>query len=141
LKQEEENSKSGSIYLSVWIKQMHGYSRLGRSKSGGLGSGGGKWSKFVYLVMSAIFRRRGLLLFAPLLYIAGMLLYMGSLSFDIVLVSKHHRLPPNPPGSIYRSPQLFHHLWPFMINDSFSANTTSLNVVSSPLSHIAMLLN
>lgn len=119
---------------------MHGYSRLGRSKSGGLGGvGAGKssssksssWSKFVYLVMSAIFRRRGLLLFAPLLYIAGMLLYMGSLSFDIVLVSKHHRLPPPPPGSLYRSPQLFHNLWPFMLNDSsFSSNnSTSLNVL------------
>lgn len=121
---------------------MHGYSRLGRSKSGGV-IGGGKssssssfsskssssWSKFVYLFMSAIFRRRGLLLFAPLLYIAGMLLYMGSLSFDIVLVSKHHRLPPPPPGSLYTSPQLFHNLWPFMLNSS--NNSTSLNVVSS----------
>jgi hypothetical protein len=132
------------IYLSIseldWIgsisKQMHGHSRLGRSKSGGVGgtsfssSSKSSCSKFVFVLMSAIFRRRGLLLFAPLLYISGMLLYMGSLSFDLVLVQKH-RSPP-PPGSIYRSPQLFQHLWPFMEADT--PNATSLNVVSSLLS-------
>jgi hypothetical protein len=132
-----------SIYLSLnWIGldpsqiQMHGHSRLGRSKSGGVGgtsfssSSKSSCSKFVFVLMSAIFRRRGLLLFAPLLYISGMLLYMGSLSFDLVLVQKH-RSPP-PPGSIYRSPQLFQHLWPFMEADT--PNATSLNVVSSLLS-------
>ena len=70
-----------------------------------------------------------------------MLLYMGSLSFDIVLVSKHHLLTPNPPpGSLYRSPQLFHNLWPFMLNDSsFSSNnSTSPNIVSSP--HLSLSL-
>ncbi|XP_004499554.1 O-fucosyltransferase 9 isoform X2 [Cicer arietinum] len=110
---------------------MHGYSRLGRSKgSGGVGGGGSSsftsssWSKFVFVVMSAILRRRGLLLFAPLLYISGMLLYMGSLSFDVVLVHKHRHRPP-PPGSLYTSPQLFHNLWPFMETD----NSTSLNVL------------
>lgn len=130
---------------------MHGYSRLGRSKgSGGVGGGGSSsftsssWSKFVFVVMSAILRRRGLLLFAPLLYISGMLLYMGSLSFDVVLVHKHRHRPP-PPGSLYTSPQLFHNLWPFMETD----NSTSLNVVSSfhlystciSLPHIANFLH
>ncbi|XP_058722014.1 O-fucosyltransferase 9 isoform X1 [Vicia villosa] len=105
---------------------MHGHSRLGRPKSGGVGAGPGShsssssssWSKFVFLLMSAIFRRRGLLLFAPLLYISGMLLYMGSLSFDVVLVHKHPR--PHP-GSLYTTPLLFHNLWPFMEADNASS--------------------
>ncbi|CAJ2638422.1 unnamed protein product [Trifolium pratense] len=111
---------------------MHGHSRLGRTKSGGLAgtsssSSKSTCSKFVFLLMSAIFRRRGLLLFAPLFYISGMLLYMGSLSFDVVLVQKH---PPPLPGSIYTSPQLFHHLWPFM---EFESDTNNNNATSTNL--------
>lgn len=84
--------------------------------------------KLVFILMSAVFRRRGLLLFAPLLYISGMLLYMGSLSFDVVSIKNgvvlvHKRAPP---GSVYRSPQLFQNLWPLMEAD----NGTTLNVVS-----------
>ncbi|KAF8396229.1 hypothetical protein HHK36_017843 [Tetracentron sinense] len=40
-------------------------------------------------------------LFAPLIYISGMLLYMGTISFDVVPLIK----PCPPPGSLYRSPQ------------------------------------
>ncbi|GMN45146.1 hypothetical protein TIFTF001_014335 [Ficus carica] len=118
---------------------MHGYSRLGtargsppssprfrhgRSKSGG--GGGGRGSKqgvverIVVVLISAVYRRRGVLLLAPLLYISGMLLYMGSVSFDVVgikngVVVVHKR---HPPGSVYRSPQVFVKLWPFMQAES-----------------------
>ncbi|KAH1248323.1 O-fucosyltransferase 9 [Glycine max] len=123
---------------------MHGYSRLGgaarsppssprfrhgRSKSRGWGSSkeSNSMEKLVFILMSAVFRRRGLLLFAPLLYISGMLLYMGSLSFDVVSIKNgvvlvHKRAPP---GSVYRSPQLFQNLWPLMEAD----NGTTLNVL------------
>ena len=124
--------------------QMHGYSRLGgaarsppssprfrhgRSKSSSWCSSkeSNSMEKLVFILMSAVFRRRGLLLFAPLLYISGMLLYMGSLSIDVVSIKNgvvlvHKRAPP---GSVYRSPQLFQNLWPFMEAD----NGTTLNVV------------
>lgn len=71
----------------------------------------------MFMLVSAVFRRKGVLLFAPLLYISGMLLYMGSLGFDVVSLKNtvgvvvHKRTPP---GSVYRSPQVFEKLWPFM---------------------------
>ena len=60
------------------------------------------------VLISAVFKRKGVLLLAPLLYISVMLLYMGSLGFDVVdlksvvVVHKHA-----PPGFVYRSPQVF----------------------------------
>ena len=61
-----------------------------------------------------------MLLLAPLLYISGMLLYMGSVSFDVVSLKNGvvvvHKRPP--PGSVYRSPQVFEKLWPFMEAES-----------------------
>ncbi|KAG2714162.1 hypothetical protein I3843_03G016300 [Carya illinoinensis] len=118
---------------------MHGYSRLGTGRSNATPSssppssprfrhgrgknGGGRATKqrmverLVFMLVSAVFRRKGVLLFAPLLYISGMLLYMGSLGFDVVSLKNtvgvvvHKRTPP---GSVYRSPQVFENLWPFM---------------------------
>ena len=101
--------------------------RHGRYKnfnSGGGGGGrGGKQSaadKIVFVLISTVFRRKGVLLFAPLVYILGMLLFMGSLGFDVVslknaVVVVHRRLPL---GSVYRSPQVFQKLWPFMEAES-----------------------
>ncbi|KAF2325003.1 hypothetical protein GH714_022178 [Hevea brasiliensis] len=69
----------------------------------------------MFVLVSLVFKRRGVLLFAPLLYISGMMLYMGSLNFDVdlknggVVVRKRP-----PPGSVYRSPQVFKNLWPHM---------------------------
>ncbi|KAI4332328.1 hypothetical protein L6164_017248 [Bauhinia variegata] len=128
---------------------MHGYNRLsgarsgssppssprfrhGRSKNtswgnGYVGGGGVRGSKennmvekLLFVLISSVFKRRGLLLFAPLLYISGMLLYMGSLSFDSVSIRNgvvviHKRAPP---GSVYRSPQVLENLWPFMEAES-----------------------
>lgn len=117
---------------------MHGYSRLGngvrangnltpsppsspRFRHGRNGKGsatrGPKPHSFterlVYILVSTFFRRRGILLFMPLLYISGMLMYMGRLNFEVpgVAVAVHRRPPP---GSTYRSPQVFEKLWPFM---------------------------
>jgi hypothetical protein len=54
-------------------------------------------------VLAALLRRQAVFLFAPLLYVAAMLLYMGSISLDSV-----PRIIPRPaPGSMYRSPQLY----------------------------------
>lgn len=128
------------IPWAVWPgKSMHGYSRLGavrtnggspppsprlrhgRNKSFGGGSGRGAkqnlMEKLVVLVVSAVFRRRGVLLFAPVLYISGLLLYMGSLEFSVKRIGRGGG-GPQPPGSVYRSPQAFRKLWPFMEADS-----------------------
>ncbi|XP_061369115.1 O-fucosyltransferase 9 [Gastrolobium bilobum] len=126
---------------------MHGYSRLGgaarsqnsppssprfrhgRSKSSkGSLKENNSMEKLLFVIMSTVFRRRGLLLFAPLLYISGMLLYMGSLSFDNVSIKNgvvvlRKRAPP---GSVYRSPQVFEKLWPFMEADTANGTVNVL---------------
>lgn len=54
-------------------------------------------------VLAALHRRQAVFLFAPLLYVAAMLLYMGSIPLDVV-----PRIVARPaPGSVYRSPQLY----------------------------------
>ncbi|KAK7322387.1 hypothetical protein VNO77_25766 [Canavalia gladiata] len=122
---------------------MHGYSRLGgaarsppssprfrhgRSKSSVWGSSkeNNSIEKLMFILMSAVFKRRGLLLFAPLLYISGMLLYMGSLSFDVVSIKNgvvvvHKRAPP---GSVYRSHLVFEKLWPLMEAEASNSSGT-----------------
>ncbi|EXC01081.1 hypothetical protein L484_025449 [Morus notabilis] len=138
---------------------MHGYSRLGTRGGGGGGSppssprfrhgrsksgGGGRGSKqsvmerIVLLLISAMFRRRGVLLLAPLLYISGMLLYMGSVSFDVVgikngVVVVHKR---HPPGSVYRSPQVFEKLWPFMQAESNGSENAMMSVWNSTVHQV-----
>ena len=59
--------------------------------------------RLTWHILSVLIRRQGVFLFAPLLYISGMLLYMGSVSFDVVPVITHRPAP----GSVYRSPQLY----------------------------------
>ncbi|RWR82249.1 GDP-fucose protein O-fucosyltransferase [Cinnamomum micranthum f. kanehirae] len=124
---------------------MHGCSRLGSGRlSGssspsppssprlrhGRGKGGGRGPKLqsiteriVHLLLSAVFRRRGVLLFAPLVYISGMLIYMGTLSFDVPGSVVIRRRPT--PGSTYRSPQVFEQLWPFLEVDGNSSDALS----------------
>ncbi|XP_019157884.1 PREDICTED: uncharacterized protein At1g04910 [Ipomoea nil] len=86
----------------------------GGSFRGGVDGGGVKLHNFAeklgFMLVSAVYRRRGVLLFAPLLYISGMLLYMGTLGFS----GGRGGNEVAPPGSVYRSPQVFEKLWPHM---------------------------
>lgn len=85
--------------------------------------------RLVYVVVAGVYRRRGVLLFAPLLYISGMLLYMGNLGFDMVAVSDRvSGSKAAPVGSVYRSPQVFERFWPFMEAEN---NGSSSNAVRS----------
>ncbi|KMT20107.1 hypothetical protein BVRB_1g001250 [Beta vulgaris subsp. vulgaris] len=102
--------------------------------------------RVVYIVIATVFRRKGVLLFAPLLYITGMLAYMGSLSLDskvnggerigleklkgnIVEFSGGFVLnEPRLPGSLYRSPEVFERLWPFL-QDEANHSTNALTTV------------
>ncbi|KAB2620019.1 hypothetical protein D8674_036979 [Pyrus ussuriensis x Pyrus communis] len=97
--------------------------RHGRSKPGGRFNQPGRTliQRIVWHLLSVLIRRQGFFLFAPLLYIAGMLLYMGSVSFEVVPVISH-RLAP---GSVYRSPQLYAKLRPEMDADNSSADAIS----------------
>ncbi|XP_048331439.2 O-fucosyltransferase 9 isoform X1 [Ziziphus jujuba] len=127
---------------------MHGYSRLGTARVNGSppssprfrhgrnkNTGGGRGSKqsilekLVFVLISAVFRRRGVLLFAPLLYISGMLLYMGTVNFDVSFknaVVVVHKRPP--PGSVYRSPQVFQKLWSLMEAESNGTNNGLMSI-------------
>jgi len=132
---------------------MHGYSRLGRSTPsppssprfrhgrtknlGGFRAGSGELQNFVerlvYVLISAVYRRRGVLLVAPLLYISGMLLYMGSLGFDVVIIGKVSGGGGGkaaPVGSVYRSPQVFERLWPFMLAENNGSSSSAVSRLS-----------
>ncbi|KAG8078444.1 hypothetical protein GUJ93_ZPchr0007g5792 [Zizania palustris] len=72
-------------------------------KGGAAGRSGGVVPRAARAVLAALLRRQAVFLFAPLLYVAAMLLYMGSISLDSV-----PRIISRPaPGSLYRSPQLY----------------------------------
>ena len=90
----------------------------GRSKSNGFMLSG-KSEKLVerlmYFFISAAFRRKSILLVAPAVYITCMLMYMGTFNLEVVKEGVGGRiLRRSPPGSVYRSPKVFEHLWPFM---------------------------
>ncbi|CDP10650.1 unnamed protein product [Coffea canephora] len=88
---------------------------------------GGGVERLGFAVISTVYRRRGVLLLAPLLYISVMLLYMGTVGFDSV-VSRNGGNGDDltRPGSLYRSPQVFEKLWPFMEAES---NGSSSNLI------------
>ncbi|XP_056842839.1 O-fucosyltransferase 9 isoform X1 [Raphanus sativus] len=126
---------------------MHGLSRLGNGNARSLASppssprirpSRGKTSnqgigeRLVFLLFSVVFRRKGVLLLAPLLYIAGMLLFMGSFGFTILDLGHGVEIVyrRGPPGSVYRSPKVFKRLWPMMEAD---ANRSSRNARVLPL--------
>ncbi|XP_015895500.1 protein ESMERALDA 1 isoform X1 [Ziziphus jujuba] len=96
--------------------------RHGRSKAGRFNPPGRTLlQRLTWHILSVLIRRQGVFLFAPLLYISGMLLYMGSVSFDVVPVINHRPAP----GSVYRSPQLYAKLRPEMDSDNSSADAIS----------------
>lgn len=77
--------------------------------------------QLAWVLLSVFLRRQGIFLFAPLLYISGMLFYMGTVSFDVVPVIQHR----HEPGSVYRSPQLYAKLRPEMDADKSPADAVS----------------
>ena len=78
--------------------------------------------RLAWLILSVLLRRQGIFLFAPLIYISSMLLYMGTVSHDVVPVIKHRPAA----GSVYRSPQLFAKLRSDMDADNSSTDAVRL---------------
>lgn len=131
------NSTPSSVSPPSSPRYRHSRNKTTADAGGGGGGGGGSGNlghyirggsemklhsvveRLGFLVISAVYRRRGVLLLAPLLYISGMLLYMGTSGFDsVVNISSRHGSgygdDITKPGSVYRSPQVFEKLWPFM---------------------------
>ncbi|KAG0475316.1 hypothetical protein HPP92_015002 [Vanilla planifolia] len=75
-----------------------------------------------WTLLSLLLRRQAIFLFAPLIYVAGMLLYMGTVSLDSVptIISRPA------PGSVYRSPQLYGRLRADMDADNSSDGLASV---------------
>uniref|UniRef100_A0ACD5U1V0 Uncharacterized protein n=1 Tax=Avena sativa TaxID=4498 RepID=A0ACD5U1V0_AVESA len=69
----------------------------------GVAGWGGAARRTAWALLAALLRRQAVFLFAPLLYVAAMLLYMGSLPLDVV----PRIITRSAPGSVYRSPQLY----------------------------------
>ncbi|XP_021767261.1 uncharacterized protein At1g04910-like [Chenopodium quinoa] len=120
---------------------------IGRGGVGGSMKLGNFVERLVCIVIAAVFRRKGVLLFAPVLYITGMLLYMGSLSLENK-VGGGERIgglkikkgnsdysggfvldEPRLPGSLYRSPEVFERLWPFLESDQGNHSSNALTTV------------
>ncbi|KAL2509742.1 O-fucosyltransferase family protein [Forsythia ovata] len=80
--------------------------------------------RLTWILLSVLGKRRGFFLFAPLMYISGMLFYMGTVPFDVehVVPSIKHR---SAPGTVYRSPQLYSKLRPQMDYDNSSGDAIS----------------
>ncbi|KAI5573709.1 hypothetical protein POPTR_010G111500v4 [Populus trichocarpa] len=107
-------------------RYRHGSGGGGRSKSGrftpsSYPPGRSLAHRLAWFLLSALLRRQGIFLFAPLIYISGMLLYMGTVSFDVGPVIDHKPAP----GSVYRSPQIYEKLRPEMDADNSSADALS----------------
>ncbi|KAJ8773678.1 hypothetical protein K2173_005924 [Erythroxylum novogranatense] len=130
---------------AVRSKPTFGPADDGSSNSGGTSVSSGRGSskqtlleRLVYVIVSVVLKQRGVLLFAPLLYISGMLLYMGSLNFDVdlnlqkggVVVRKRA-----PPGSVYRSPLVFKKLWPYMEAENNGSHNNALMPTWDPILH------
>ncbi|RWW14645.1 hypothetical protein GW17_00021563 [Ensete ventricosum] len=129
---------------SVDAMQYHAYNRLGGGGGGGTpsppasprrsprihrragkGGGGGRTAqgpprtiaqRMAWMLLSFLLRRQAIFLFAPLLYVAAMLFYMGTVPIDSVprIISR------SAPGSVYRSPKLYERLRPAMDADNSS---------------------
>lgn len=82
--------------------------------------------KLTLLLLGLFFKRHRLLLLVPFVYVAGMMLYMGS---EMTMPE----FPPFPgryrPGSVYRSDQVFAHLWPAMESNEAAAHGVSVSAI------------
>lgn len=90
--------------------------------------GGGAARRVARAVLATLLRRQAVFLFAPLLYVAAMLLYMGSLPLDAV----PRIIARQPPGSVYRSPQLYARLRADMDADN-STGAVSVSLLRARL--------
>ncbi|KAL2484999.1 O-fucosyltransferase family protein [Abeliophyllum distichum] len=111
-------SSPPSSPLSRSPRHRQSSGKSGRPASGTLAQ------RLTWILFSALVKRRGFFLFAPLMYISGMLFYMGTVPFDVdhLVPSIKHR---SAPGTVYRSPQLYSKLRSQMDYDNSSGDAIS----------------
>lgn len=90
--------------------------------------------RIAWALLSLLLRRQAIFLFAPLIYISGMLLYMGTVSLDVV----PRIIMRPPPGSVYRSPHLYQRLRHEMDSDNSSDHTVRRLGQSTPIALITL---
>lgn len=85
--------------------------------------------RLLQAVVTAVLRRRGILLAVPLLYLSAILVLVGKWGLEgappavVVGVTTAFRRRHVPaPGSVYKSSQVFQKLWPMMEADSNHTN-------------------
>jgi hypothetical protein len=85
--------------------------------------------RLLQAVVTAVLRRRGVLLAVPLLYLCAILVLVGKWGLEgappavVVGVTAAFRRRHVPaPGSVYKSSQVFEKLWPMMEADSNHTN-------------------
>lgn len=113
--------------------------RHGRAGKGWRGAQQHPWGqvrtvpqRIAWALLSLLLRRQAIFLFAPLIYISGMLLYMGTVSLDVV----PQIIARPPPGSVYRSPQLYGRLRRDMDSDNSSDHAVSKPAYSDLSVHV-----
>ncbi|XP_020239525.1 protein ESMERALDA 1 isoform X2 [Cajanus cajan] len=84
--------------------------------------------RLAWVFLSLLLRRQGVFLFAPLIYILGMLIYIATVSFDVVPFIDHRPAP----GSLYRTPDLYAKLRPEMDADLHSSSDAISTTWSIP---------
>ncbi|KAJ0973221.1 hypothetical protein J5N97_021180 [Dioscorea zingiberensis] len=91
--------------------------------------------RLVVVIVSAALRRKGVLLVVPLIYAVVMMVLLGCWDLKSVPVSVGVAvLRRPPPGAVYKSPQVFKNLWPFMLADVNHSNAlqTAWNSKGTP---------
>ncbi|XP_020106475.1 uncharacterized protein At1g04910 [Ananas comosus] len=114
---------------------MHGNTRIGGAgaRPNGAAAAAAPWpgrkgsvERLAYAAAAAVLRRRAVLVVVPLLYMVVMVVLVGVWNLDSgpvrVGVAILRRRAPPPPGSMYRSTQVFEKLWPYMQGDVNHSN-------------------
>ncbi|KAK1311437.1 Uncharacterized protein QJS10_CPA08g01113 [Acorus calamus] len=114
----------------------------GGGGGGGVGGGGGirgarksfsSAERFLYCLLLRALKRRGWLLLVPVVYVAGMLFYMGG-RFDGP-VRDSVILRRESPGSAYRSPLVFERLLPYMEGGHGNSSNALMTTWHSKVGH------
>ncbi|XP_065022867.1 protein ESMERALDA 1-like [Musa acuminata AAA Group] len=80
--------------------------KAGGAKGAAMGAPRAIAQRMAWMLLSLFLRRQAIFLFTPLLYVAAMLFYMGTVSLESV----PHIISRSAPGSVYRSPKLYERL-------------------------------
>lgn len=99
--------------------------KAGGAKGAAMGAPRAIAQRMAWMLLSLFLRRQAIFLFTPLLYVAAMLFYMGTVSLESV----PHIISRSAPGSVYRSPKLYERLRNDMDADNASDGVSSWTLI------------